>query len=254
MQKQGRSLEFKSNPSGRYWWFQQLPGNYVPPIFDFLSDDEWQIIDEWYKETDSRSTAAEANVPAMSVMQGLILGSNIKNIVQLGHYEGFSTLLLGFMQRKMGFKNSVFTVDIDKGVSDKTQYWVDRAGLQDYVKVVVSNSSDNSLPQQARNYFKDDINFIFIDSSHQYAHTLEELDLWYKNLILQGIIVLHDVSQFASQYDYTKAGGVNKAIKEWSKSNNIPVFLLNETVTPSYGLHQVTYKDGCGLGLIQKSQ
>jgi predicted O-methyltransferase YrrM len=251
-----RSLKFKPIPSNRYWWFNNISTNYVPPIFELLSEQEWQIVDEWYQETDNRNSAAEANVPALSILQGLILGSNISNIIQLGHYEGFSTLLFGFMLRKMGFKNSLFTVDINQTVSDRTQYWVDKAGLTDYVKVVVSNSSETNLPQQAREYFNtSDLGFVFIDSSHQYMHTIEELDLWYNNLRDQGIIALHDVSQFASQYDSTHAGGVNRAIKEWSKERNIPVFLLNEGVggiNRMYGFNQLVYKDGCGLGLIQK--
>ncbi|HEX9510829.1 MAG TPA: class I SAM-dependent methyltransferase [Puia sp.] len=255
MKQSDRSLKFKGISSNRYWWFNNIETNYIPPIFDFLTDEEWQIIDDWYKESDSRSSAAEANVPALSILQGLILGSNIKNIVQLGHYEGFSTLLFGFMQRRMGFKNSIFTIDIDNTVSERTQSWVNRAGLQDYVKVVVSNSSEAFLPAAAREYFKDEINMIFIDSSHQYDHTIEELDLWHNSLKDQGLIVLHDVSKFASQYDSTKSGGVNRAITEWSQSRKVPVFLMNEkvgSINKNYGFGQLTYKDGCGLGLIQK--
>ena len=252
----GRSLDFKAKTTNRYWWFTNIKQNYIPPVFSTLSDAEWNLVEEWFRETDSRSTAAEASVPVLSMLQAFVLGSNITNIVQLGHFEGFSTLLLGFMMRQMGFKKSIFTVDIDPVVSERTQYWVNRANLQEYVKVVVSNSSAPNLPADARTYFNSDLNFVFIDSSHQYAHTLEELDLWYPSLTDHGLIALHDVSEFASQYDATLKGGVSKAIKEWSQTRNIPVFILNGKVgAPGHkaGFHDLTYKDGCGLGLIQKN-
>lgn len=252
----GRSLDFKTKTGNRYWWFNNIQQNYIPPIFSTLTDAEWNLIEEWFRETDSRYTAAEASVPVLSVLQALVLGSNLTNVVQLGHFEGFSTLLFGFMMRQMGFKKSIFTVDIDPVVSERTQYWVNRANLQEYVNVVVSNSSAPHLPAEAKNYFKNDINLVFIDSSHQYAHTLEELDLWYPNVKDHGLIALHDVSEFAIQFDSTQKGGVNKAIKEWSQTRNIPVFILNSKVgAPGHnsGFHDLAYKDGCGLGLIQKN-
>lgn len=252
----GRSLGFKAKTANRYWWFNNIKQNYIPPLFSTLSDVEWNLIEEWFRETDSRSASAEASVPALSILQGFLLGSNVNNIVQLGHFEGFSTLLFGFMMRQMGLKKSVFTIDIDPLVSERTQYWVNRANLQEYVKVVVSDSSAPHLPDEVREYFKQEINFIFIDSSNQYAHTHNELDLWYKNLMDQGIIALHDVSELATQFDVTQKGGVNCAVKEWAKINNVMVFMLNGKVGASdhkAGFHDLVYKDGCGLGLIQKN-
>jgi predicted O-methyltransferase YrrM len=252
----GRSLDFKAKTVNRYWWFNNIKQNYVPPIFSTLSDVEWNLIEEWFRETDSKSTAAEASIPTLSLLQGFVLGSNLSNIVQLGHFEGFSTLLLGFMMRQMKLKKSIFTVDIDPVASEKTQYWINRANLQEYVKVVVANSSAPHLPQEAKTYFNNEINFVFIDSSHQYAHTLEELDLWYTHVMDHGLIALLSVSEFASQYDSTQSGGASRAIKEWSQIRNVPVFMLNGKVgAPGHkaGFQDLAYKDGGGLGLIQKN-
>lgn len=107
------------------------------------------------------------------------MGSGINRVVQCGHYAGYSTLLLGFMMRKMGFRRSLFSVDIDARVTEYTYQWLQEADLLDYVNLHVGNSTDKDLPDLARAYFGNrDICLVFIDSSHQYQHTLNELDLW----------------------------------------------------------------------------
>lgn len=249
-----RSSDFPSKTYNRYWWFK-LDGNfYVPPVFSFLSDEEWEIMKAWYNETDATQSAGETNIPAISMLHGLIMGNRLKNIVQLGHYEGFSTLLIGFMLRKMGGKNSFVTIDIDPAVSNTTQKWVDRAGLQDYVKVITSDSSSPELPAIAKNYFNGDISLIFIDSSHAYQHTKDELDLWYPHLKKLGLILLHDVSGLATTFDYTNLGGVQKALYEWADKNSAKYFMLNGSVPATFsgGAEQLAYLDTCGLGFIQK--
>jgi hypothetical protein len=92
---------------------------------------------------------------------------------------------------------------------------------------------------------------VIIDSSHQYAHTLQELDLWYGALPLGGLIVMHDVSRYAQSFDSTAKGGVRKAILEWSEKRNVPALLLNSFVTDE-SPDSLVYRDGCGLALIQK--
>jgi predicted O-methyltransferase YrrM len=70
----------------------------------------------------------------MSVLQGLVMGSAITRIVQLGDHYGYSTLLLGFMLRAMGVSSTgLASIDISDGATRVTQRWVDRAGLRSQV-------------------------------------------------------------------------------------------------------------------------
>jgi hypothetical protein len=47
-----RSRAWRDNPHPRYWW-HQLPGHdYVPPIYSDLTDGEWDVLRDWYAETD----------------------------------------------------------------------------------------------------------------------------------------------------------------------------------------------------------
>jgi predicted O-methyltransferase YrrM len=187
----------------------------------------------------------------MSVLLGLVMGSGIRRIVQLGHYAGFSTLLFGFMLRHMGAPHGLISYDIDPGITDYTADFVKRAGLEDYVRLVVRDSAASENLAEASAYLGGDPQLIFIDSSHQYEHTLRELDLWYPHLKPGGIIAMHDVSEFAHTFDGTGAGGVFRAVAEWLLSNPVPALMLNRG---NWGIpfEELCYTDGCGLGLIQK--
>lgn len=244
-----RTLIYKDKQEGRYWWYQGK--NYVPPLYSFLTDEEWNLIEEWYRETDESNRTGESNVPILSIIQGFIMGSNISHIVQLGHNSGYSTLLIGFMLRKMNSKNSFITIDIDKTACDVTQKWVDKAKLTEYVRIENGDSADSKFPILTKDFFSDGPKLIFIDSSHQYEHTLMELDLWYESLQKGGIIILHDSSDFASSYDFTGKGGVTKAYEEWV-SNKQDVHYINLNKTAYMDLSKYIYLDACGLGIIQK--
>jgi hypothetical protein len=82
---------------------------------------------------------------------------------------------------------------------------------------------------------------LFIDSSHQYEQTLKELHLWEPEMEAEGLIFLHDVSDQAREYDTTGKGGVRRAffevmVDEWNGMD----------------ISKGVYRDGCGLGIIQK--
>ena len=247
-----RSLEFRNRSSNRYWWFQSKGATYVPPIYSFLTDSEWAIIDEWYNETDEKNLAAECNVSLMCVLQGFIMGSMVQRIVQFGTSQGYSALLVGFMLRKMGIKNSFVTIDINEESNIFTKRYVEKAELTEYINIVTSDSASATLPKYCINYIKGKPQIIIIDSSHQYEHTIRELELWYNHLEKNGIIFLHDTSTKAAAYDATGKGGVIKALTEWSSKNNINYVNINKLTERFTPANDLTYLDGCGLGIIQK--
>jgi predicted O-methyltransferase YrrM len=244
-----RSRRFSKSSHLRHWWHRRPHADYVPPIFSILDDEEWDIMASWFADTEKLKLVGEASEPLMNVFLGFIMGSGLSNIVQCGHYSGYSTLIFGFMLRKMGRKNSLFTVDIDKRVSDYTEHWVGKAGLSEYVHVEVGDSADTSMPEKASSYFDGPIRSVFIDSSHQYAHTLRELDLWYEVLTTGGLMFLHDISDFAKQYDSTKEGGVERGLQEWLDRNSIECVRINKAASPH---PDSPYADPCGLGIIHK--
>jgi predicted O-methyltransferase YrrM len=221
-------------------------------LYSFLSPEEWDILRAWYQDTEEKEMIGEMGVPLASLLQGFIMGSGVHRIVQCGHYSGYSTLLLGFMLRHMGRTASLYSIDIDPYVTAYTQGWVDRAGLNDIVHLEIADSSDPSLPAKAREYLGGDLQVIVVDSSHQYAHTFAELELWYDALTPLGVMFLHDISDFARSFDATGGGGVKQALEEWAPRRAISLCSLNSDIGPkSTGILPI-YGDGCGVGILQK--
>ena len=247
-----RSRAWRENLGSRYWW-HHLPGtDYVPPVYSELTESEWETLREWYKETDQSGPIGECTVPLISLLHGLVMGSRVSRIVQLGTCAGYSALLLGWMLRRMNATRGLYGLDIDPASCEMTRDWIARAGLEDFVKIAEQNSLDPQAPISATSYLNGDPELIIIDSSHEYQSTLGELDLWFGALAPGGILVLHDVSRFAAEFDVTHQGGVGRAFTEWRKQHpEIESFCLNADAR-NMDLPRPLYKDACGVGLIHK--
>jgi predicted O-methyltransferase YrrM len=249
-----RSRAWKDNPHPRYWW-HHLPGNdYIPPVYSFLNDDEWSVLRDWYAETDRNGPIGECAVPLISLLQSLVMGNRITRIAQLGTCAGYSALLLGWMLRRMNARRGLFTLDDDPAMCELARAWIDQAGLQDFVGVAEGSSLDSTSTDAARKYLGGNPELIILDSSHEYASTGKELDLWYEALAPGGVLVLHDVSEFAAGFDVTGQGGVRRALTEWREQHpKVETFSLNSG-SRSMEEARPLYKDACGVGLIHKPQ
>ena len=247
-----RSIAFSSSAEPRFWW-HRLPGNdYVPPIYASLTDEEWQVIADWYADTSRENMIGECAVPIMSLLQGIVMGSNVRRIVQLGTHSGYSALLLGFFLRRSRSARGLISFEIGEALCTYTRGWLERAALSDYVQIEHRSSLDPASTTLARAYLGEAPQLVFIDSSHEYGSTLAELDAWYSELAAGGLMVLHDSSEFATSFDVTKQGGVQRALREWRKRHpEVETFALNHDVgaIDSPGM---VYQDFCGAALIQK--
>ena len=249
-----RSRGWKENPHPRYWW-HRLPGNdYVPPVYSDLSDPEWKVLREWYAETDRSGPIGECAVPLISLLQGLVMGNRIARIAQLGTCAGYSALLLGWMLRRMNAPRGLFALDLDPAMCELSRRWINRGGLENFVEIAEGNSLDARSIAAAREYLQGEPELVILDSSHEYKSTLAELDLWYAALAPGGLLVLHDVSEFATSFDVTGEGGVRRAFAEWRKAHpDVETLSLNSN-SRSMEESRPLYKDACGVGLIHKPQ
>ena len=249
-----RSRGWKENPHPRYWW-HRLPGNdYVPPVYSDLNEPEWTVLREWYAETDRSGPVGECAVPLISLLHGLVMGNRIARIAQLGTCAGYSALLLGWMLRRMNAPRGLFALDLDPAMCELSRRWIVRGGLEDFVEIAEGNSLDARSIAAAREYLQGDPGLVILDSSHEYKSTLAELDLWYAALAPGGLLVLHDVSQFAADFDVTGEGGVRRAFAEWRKSHPEVETLSLNSDSRSMDEPRPLYKDACGVGLIHKPQ
>lgn len=244
--------KFRNETDNRYWWYRSSGARYIPPVLRCLCADEWDIMRDWYRDSGEKFVAGECAIPPISALFGFITGSNVRRLVQLGHYTGFSTLLLGFTLRSMENRRGLFSIDIDPRVTEYTDSWIKRAGLDDYVKLTVNDSSASAAVDEACQYLGGAPQLIFIDSSHQYAHTRKELDLWYPALVPGGLIFMHDASRFAEQFDPGRQGGVRKGLNEWLAATRNHCLTINEGCDGNQSALELSYQDPCGLAIIQK--
>jgi predicted O-methyltransferase YrrM len=234
----------------RFWWF--TVNDYLPDIYANLTDEQFDLLVAWFIETSKHGNGGEQSVPMMSTIIGVANGNGIDSIVELGTCYGHSALLHGWNLQRMGKKNGFITVDINERLSRFTQSWINKAGLKEYVTCIVSDSANQSLPEQCKRIFNKEIKAVIIDSSHQLEHTKKEIQLWYPNLVKGGLLFLHDVSDQAKAYDNTHMGGVHEAVWNWRiKYGSLENIMLNFEAPKILSADSV-YQDGCGLGIIVK--
>jgi predicted O-methyltransferase YrrM len=250
----GRSARFRADPHDRFWWHRLAATDYVPPLYAGLSDEEWAVMQGWFAETARVGRIAEINVPAMSLATSLVTGNGVRRIVQLGHYYGYSALLVGFALRSMGAaRPGLATVDLDPAADAFTRAWVGAAGLEGVVAVLEGDSAAPATAERCEHALGGPPELLLVDSSHAYGHTLRELDLWAPRLPPGAIVLLHDASLFAQQFDPTGEGGVRRAIAEWlPRHPGWEGMTLNGHVAPGADGDALVYKDACGLGILQR--
>ena len=226
--------------------------DYDPPFLLVMDDKDHDLLVEWQVRTSNQwPNAGASGVEMMTMLTSLIMSAGLDRLVQCGHYVGFSTLILGFIGRKMGKNKFLYSVDLDPVPSDYTRQWVEQAGLGNDIFIAVRDSSDPSNVAEAISHLGGAPQLVYIDSSHQYEHTRQELDLWWSALEPGGLIVMDDISQWAAEFDRTSMGGSHRAALEFCQTKAANSLLINgdfgrNTRSP------LIYSDLCGFGLIQK--
>jgi ubiquinone/menaquinone biosynthesis C-methylase UbiE/predicted O-methyltransferase YrrM len=250
---------YRINAHPRFWWWKDDVVEGDPLPYHLMDENERELFQKWYDDTEQKRYTGECSIPFVSQLIGFIGGNNIRKVVQLGHYAGYSTIILGIALKKIT-KGRLVSIDIDSTVCKYTQEWVDRFELSDTIKILQGDSASLVACREAGGYFLEDgmsdgvPEVIIIDSAHTYEHTIRELDAWMPLLKNNGFIFLHDASIYAQEFDSTKKGGVLAAVKFWCDKNQYDCFTFNGNIVPGTALRDVVYKDGCGLCVIQKKQ
>jgi predicted O-methyltransferase YrrM len=127
----------------------------------------------------------------------LVTQFHLRNIVELGTSDGTSTLAL--LEAAAAVDGAVFSVDIDP--CREARQRVTATGLGDRWTFV--QGSDMDLPDDK---IPAPIDLLFIDTSHLYTHTRQELDKFGAQVRPGGWIILHD---------YVSYQGVAQALHEY---------------------------------------
>lgn len=139
----------------------------------------------------------------LSTLYMLTVEFNLRTVLELGTRGGESTISLLYAAREIDGR--VFSIDLDD--CDETKKLVMNCGLEKYWRFTQSDDLkvEWSLP----------IDHLFIDTSHTYDQTLEELVKFEPFVNPGGIISLHDsvtfpevstaVQKYLKTHDYLKA-------------------------------------------------
>lgn len=137
----------------------------------------------------------------LSLKEGILLYNLARNckgngvIVEIGSYKGKSTAWLA-MGSKNGKNVKIYAVDPHKsalaieGAGKDTFQDFKRnmkyMGFEDIVLPIVKTS------KSAAENFKEPVELIFIDGSHEYEDVKLDFELWYPKVIDGGIMAFHD--------------------------------------------------------------
>jgi len=135
----------------------------------------------------------------LATLYMLTIELDLKTVLELGTAEGESTIALLHASRQIGGK--VYSIDINPCPIAHRD--VEKYGLTDYWAFIQGDDLQVKWEKP--------IDHLFIDTTHEFQHTLKELQKYEPYVREGGIITLHDIILFPS---------VMKAINEHLRSRN----------------------------------
>jgi predicted O-methyltransferase YrrM len=136
------------------------------------------------------------------------------------------------------------TVDPAEDKQAKARQYVLDAGLFETVTFLPGESCDEHVLLYLRDNAPYEV--VYIDSLHGYENMLKELGVYCPgNGIVDkdGIMILHDASHVAKDFDPTKRGGVRRALNEWILEHDEMQMLI---------LEPPVWTNPCGIGIITR--
>ncbi len=168
-----------------------------------------------------------------------------KRVLQLGTHMGFSSVMIADMLASQGQDGQLVTVDPAQNYHAAAKDWTEKAGVRDRITFLDGFSTDPEIVRQILELGPFD--FIYLDSSHMYAATLEELHLIFAEqnwMVEHGVLVLHDAATYAQRFDPSNEGGVYRALNEWIDTypDRYHLLILEPPLWPAL----------CGLGVVMR--
>ncbi len=159
----------------------------------------------------------------LPILVGLCLSLNAKRVIELGTRGGVSTV--GWLEGLERTDGHLWCVDIsssDPGLpSDR------------YTFIKGSDTDPDVLAQ-----LPEMVDIVFIDTSHRYQHTLEELAIYYPRVRSGGRIVLHDTE-------------VRRPDGWFDSEVEFPVKRAVELFCDANGLRWSNHENNNGLGIVE---
>lgn len=191
-----------------------IPECWLPPEVDLM---EKNVVERLATNRDEEIRANSGISEHLATLLFITVETNAKRILELGLGWGNSTTAFLYGLKQTGG----FLTSIDYDECERTRERIRNDGLDSNWKFLRGDDMDID--------FGEELDILFIDSSHQYKHTKNELEKYEPNVKNGGFIILHDTVMFP---------GVTKAVDEFITSH------------PKY----IRYRwfNNCGLQVIKK--
>jgi predicted O-methyltransferase YrrM len=235
----------------RLQWYYTDNIKFDPIFAHVLDDSEIELLANWFRDTNDAPYIGETSFQGISFLASLIISNNVVNVVQLGHYAGFSSLVMGLLLRKKDSSARLISFDIDDRMTRYCEMWTERAGLTDSVMHVCADSTDPATLEYAEWHLTGRPDLLYIDASKQYQNTIAEVTMWAP--FLHGYVVAHDVSDVAKGSQAAGALGVSDGLADAEAFAPHELLLLDPkwSVVPDF-----PYRDpmGLGIGILRGTQ
>lgn len=159
----------------------------------------------------------------MDMLAALMLSSKSTRVLQFGTFLGGSSIVLADLAKQNAAANpdgpapKFVTVDPSETYNETAMKWLEKSGARSFSKPALAFSTDPGLIRALKPHTWD---FIFLDTTHQYFDTVEEIKAISTLCSDHTVWTFHDASIFAADtLDERHQGGVNRAIREFVAVN-----------------------------------
>lgn len=157
----------------------------------------------------------------LPVMVDLVQSLNAQHVIELGTRTGVSTLAWLYGLQTTGGRLTSVDIDVQPPIGE-WEHWT-------FIQ------SDDTNPDMIASLEPADI--VFIDTTHRYLHTLDELRLYMPKVVPGGVMLLHDTEL--------------ETPLEFPGDTDFPVKRAVEAFTTEHGLEWVHLPNCWGLAIIK---
>ena len=180
--------------------------NYISDNTYSLHSIQKEIIE--YNKTLGDLKRMQVSVTQAYFFQLMIKLNNIKNILEIGTFTGYSALSMGL---SLPIDGTVTCLDIDKEKSKKAEYYFRKANLENIIKIIIAPAieSMNELIKQKKIF-----DLIFIDADKENYKNYFNLSLELLNE--SGLIIIDNVLWKGTVSNSDNNEKLTKVIREFN--------------------------------------
>jgi len=159
--------------------------------------------------------AADPDAPGFSdigirnLLYTLTLSLKPSAVLEIGTHIGHGAVVIGEALRLNGF-GRLYTLEPQKHYQQKATHYIQSARLDEYIEIVDGFSYTREVRQFLES--KGPFELVFVDGSHNYRDVIEELRWLWSIVAENGVVLLHDSSISAQEFDSEHEGGVRRAL------------------------------------------